>query len=149
MLKGAKAVTMLPVVDLDRARRFYQELLGLTLVATGLSGPLNPGALFEAAGETQIYLFQRPATRADHTVVSFLVNDIESVVAALKSKGVEFEDYDTEQLRTFNSIARFGVLKGAWFMDSEGNNIELAELLDESELVSSTLSDTAGRNEIG
>jgi catechol 2,3-dioxygenase-like lactoylglutathione lyase family enzyme len=129
MLDGAKAVTMLPVVDLDRAKRFYEETLGLKVVAAGLSGPLNPGILLEAGGETQIYLFQRAVTRADHTVVSFLVENIGSIVATLKSKGIVFEEYDTEQLRTFNSIARFGVLQGAWFKDTEGNNIELAELV--------------------
>lgn len=129
MLTRAKAVTMLPVVDLDRARRFYEEILGLKLVATGLSGPLNPGVLFDAGDESQIYLFQRTATRANHTVVSFLVKDLESVVAALKNKGIVFEEYDTGQLRTCNSIARFGVLQGAWFEDTEGNNIELAEIL--------------------
>jgi catechol 2,3-dioxygenase-like lactoylglutathione lyase family enzyme len=130
MLKNAVAVTMLPVVDMERARKFYEEELGLKLVTSGLSGPLNPGTLYEAGGGTKIYLFQRAATKADHTVLSFLVSDIENVVNKLKERGIVFEEYDTSQLKTVNSIASFGVLKGAWFHDTEGNNIEIAQIVE-------------------
>jgi catechol 2,3-dioxygenase-like lactoylglutathione lyase family enzyme len=129
-LNNAKAVTMLPVGDLARAQKFYEETLGLKLVAAGLSGPLNPGALYEAGAQTQIYLFQRAPTRADHTVISFLVEDIEKVVSELKAKNIAFLEYDTPQLKTVNSIAQFGALKGAWFNDTEGNNIEIAQIVD-------------------
>ena len=129
MLNEARAVTMVPVLDMERAQKFYKEKLGLKLVAAGMSGPLNPGALYQAGGETQIYLFQRATIRGDHTVVSFLVDDIESVVAELKADGIEFEEYNTQQIKTVNSIAEFGILKGAWFNDTEGNNIEIAQVM--------------------
>jgi catechol 2,3-dioxygenase-like lactoylglutathione lyase family enzyme len=130
VLENAMAVTMLPVVDLERARKFYEETLGLRLVNSGLSGPLNPGALYEAGAGTKIYLFQRAATKADHTVVSFLVSNIKKIVNELKASGIVFEEYDTPQLKTVNSIASFGVLKGAWFQDTEGNNIEIAQIVE-------------------
>jgi catechol 2,3-dioxygenase-like lactoylglutathione lyase family enzyme len=117
---------------MERARKFYEETLGLKPVAYGISGDLNPGALYEAGGDTKIYLFQRAVSKADHTVVSFLVSDIEDVVNKLKARGIVFEEYDTSQLKTVNSIASFGVLKGAWFHDTEGNNIEIAQIVEAS-----------------
>jgi predicted enzyme related to lactoylglutathione lyase len=99
MLKNAMVITMLPVVDMERARKFYGETLG-QLVTSGSSGPLNPGALYEAGGETKIHLFQRASTKARHTVVSFLVSDIEDSVNKLKARGIVLEVYDTSQLKT-------------------------------------------------
>jgi hypothetical protein len=58
-------------------------------------------------------------------------------VAELKAKGIEFEEYSTQQLKSVNSIAdvnsiaEYGVLKGAWFNDTEGNNIEIAQVMKE------------------
>ena len=53
--------------------------------------------------------------------MGFETADVEGDVAALKKKGVKFEDYDMPGLKTVDSIATFGKLKGAWFRDSEGN----------------------------
>ena len=128
MLGEAKAITMIPVQDIKRARHFYEMILGLKVVAEDLSGPQNPGILFQAGGESQVYLFRRESSNADHTLISFLVEDIEREVKELRVKGITFEKYDTPQLRTIDGIARFGKLKGAWFKDSEGNNIEIAQL---------------------
>ena len=53
--------------------------------------------------------------------MGFETDDVEGDVAALKKKGVKFEDYDMPGLKTVNSIASFGPLKAAWFRDCEGN----------------------------
>jgi hypothetical protein len=57
------------------------------------------------------------------------VEDVESAVAALKTRGVVFEEYDVPSLSTVNSIATVGPGKGAWFQDSEGNLLSLAQLV--------------------
>jgi hypothetical protein len=62
-----------------------------------------------------------------HTQAMWLVEDVESEVAALKARGVVFEEYDVPELSTVNSIATVGPGKGAWFQDSEGNLLSLAQ----------------------
>jgi hypothetical protein len=57
----------------------------------------------------------------------WLMEDVESEVATLKARGVVFEEYDLPSLKTVNSIATIGPGKGAWFKDSEGNLLSLAQ----------------------
>lgn len=83
------------------------------------------------AVKLKFIFFERGATKADHTVVAFVVDDINNRVSGLKLKGVVFEECDTRQLKTVDSVAKFGVIKGAWFRDTEGNNIEVAQLVNE------------------
>ncbi|UCF13719.1 MAG: VOC family protein [Thermoplasmatales archaeon] len=116
MLVNAQLVATVPVVDLERARRFYEEKLDLNLCEIN-----EQGIVFEAGDETQLYLYKRDQTKADHTVASFLVEDIETEVKRLKEKGVVFEEYDSPQIKTINSIATTGEYKSAWFKDTEGN----------------------------
>ena len=123
MLSGATCTATLPVVDLDRAKQFYGETLGLT--------PENEspaGVFFKCSNGTGLLLYPRGATKADHTAVGFEVQDIEAEVRALKAKGVVFEEYDSPELKTVDSIATWGVQKGAWFKDTEGNILGLAYL---------------------
>ncbi|MFC1871638.1 VOC family protein, partial [Chloroflexota bacterium] len=109
----------LPVVDIKRATGFYQDKLGLKVVR---EDP-GPGALFQAGNGTHIYLYQREPTKADHTVASFSVTDVETEVRELKEKGVKFEDLDIPSmgLKTVQGIATMGGMKAAWFKDTEGN----------------------------
>ncbi len=62
-----------------------------------------------------------------YTQALWLVEDVESEVAALKARGVVFEEYDLPSLKTVNNIATIGPNKGAWFKDSEGNLLSLAQ----------------------
>ncbi len=119
MLANATVHATLPVVDLARARKFYEEKLGLKVVRTDPS----PGAMLQAGGGTTLYIYQRGATKADHTVASFEVDDVEAEIKDLKAKGVVFEEYDMPGLKTVNSIATMGPLKGGWFKDTEGNTL--------------------------
>lgn len=126
MLTNAMVNPTLPVVDIKRARRFYEEKLGLKMV---MEDP-SPGAWFQAAQGTMLYLYQRAATKADHTVASFTVGDIEAEVKELKSKGVKFEEYNipSMKLKTVSSIATMDGMKTAWFKDTEGNILAVAEM---------------------
>ena len=126
MLSNATIYPTLPVVDLNRAKKFYQEKLGLKLVNED-----SMGAMF-SAGQCMVYLYQRSATKADHTVAFFNVDNIESEVRDLKNKGVKFEEYDIPnmKIKTVNSIATTEGIKSAWFKDTEGNILGIGELID-------------------
>jgi catechol 2,3-dioxygenase-like lactoylglutathione lyase family enzyme len=122
MLASFPVVTSMPAVDIERARRFYTETLGLKPVQIRVPD----GALFEAGKGSQIYLYQRGPTKADHTAATFTVEDIEQAVDDLTARGVVFEQYDIGELKTdARGIATLGPSKSAWFKDSEGNILEI------------------------
>ena len=117
MLFDSAVTTMLPVKDMERARRFYEGRLGLT------PGGFRPdGKFVYAVGGSTLALFPKPeGTKADHTAISFRVPDIAAAIKALKSAGVVFEDYDFPGLKTVDHVCVLGAEKAAWFMDTEGN----------------------------
>jgi catechol 2,3-dioxygenase-like lactoylglutathione lyase family enzyme len=122
MLGEAKAVATIPVVDLDRARDFYGQTLGLTQL---WESPVS--IRFGAGDGSEISVFRRSPTTADHTVAHFEVGDIEAVVRDLEARGVVFIDYDDGPLQTTNHIAALGPARGAWFNDTEGNVLGLRQ----------------------
>ena len=73
-------------------------------------------------------LYKRAATKADNTAAGFLVDDLEATMKELRAKGVKFEEYDFPGLKTVNGIATTDGEKGAWFKDTEGNILALAEM---------------------
>jgi len=118
MLADYPITTALPAVDLERARRFYAEKLVLTPEREIPGGLL----LYRCGGDTRFSLFtSQGAASGTHTQASWVVDDVEAEVAALKARGVIFEEYDTPSLKTVNSIVTAGPIKGGWFKDSEGN----------------------------
>lgn len=125
MLADHPIATALPAVDLERAKRFYAEKLGLTPEME------LPGAfLYRCGADTRFSLFtSQGEALGTHTQASWIVDDVESEVAALKARGVVFEEYDTPSLKTVNSIATGGPLKGGWFRDSEGNLLGVVQFV--------------------
>lgn len=123
MLSTARVSATIPVVDIDRAKKFYSETLGLTLKETDELG----GAIVLAGDGTDLYLFHRAPTKADHTVAGFLVDDIEAEVADLQAKGLTFEEIVLGPLKTVNGIATIGNQKAAWLKDTEGNILGLSQ----------------------
>lgn len=123
MLANAAVTTMLPVIDMARARDFYERRLGIKL------GGLKPdGKFVYTVGGTTLALFPKPeGTKADHTAVSFQVPDIGQSIKELKRNGVVFEDYDFPGLKTVDHVCVLGAEKAAWFKDTEGNYLCLHE----------------------
>ena len=114
---------MLPVKDMARARRFYEQSLGLQV-----AGGRPDGKFVYRCGGTEIALFPRPeGPKAQHTALSFRVKDITSAIALLKSRGVAFADYDYPGLKTIGHVCVLGSEKAAWFEDPEGNILCLHE----------------------
>jgi catechol 2,3-dioxygenase-like lactoylglutathione lyase family enzyme len=125
MLENAKVATRLPAQDLERARAFYEEKLGLEPAEE------RPGGLLYRCGHTEFALFESAgAPSGEHTQMAFEVEDIEATVEQLRERGVIFEEYDVPGLTTVSAIAEVEgnyPSKGgkgeraAWFRDSEGN----------------------------
>ena len=120
-LTNAPVAPMLPAVDLERAKKFYGEKLGLAPMSMDMPGI----AMYHAGAGTMLGLYQRDATKADHTVACFEVTNIEETIADLKSRGVMFEEYNDPGFTTVDSIVTEGANKAAWFKDTEGNILGL------------------------
>jgi catechol 2,3-dioxygenase-like lactoylglutathione lyase family enzyme len=120
MLSEFQAVTTLVVTDVDEAKRFYGEQLGLTLLEE-----TPAGCRFGAGKGSQLTIRRGQPPAGGQTVAHFEVDDIESVVRDLVSRSVAFEDYETP--KTVNFIAQFGPVRGAWFKDPAGNVLGLRE----------------------
>lgn len=125
MLSHSSVTTMLPVIDMVRARAFYEDCLGLQ------PGALRPdGKFVYQVGGSALALFPKPGgTKAEHTAISFQVPDIAASIEALKNRGVVFEDYDFPDFKTVNHVCVLGSEKAAWFKDTEGNYLCLHEEL--------------------
>jgi extradiol dioxygenase family protein len=122
MLDGFAVHATLPASDLDRARRWYEEKLGLKPVRED-----EVGVWFEFAGSRLLLYQSGYAGTAQSTSAEFLVEDIESVMSGLRARGVAFEEYDFPGLKTENGLATIGEHKTGWFRDSEGNILSLDE----------------------
>ncbi|MFF0218604.1 VOC family protein [Streptomyces vinaceus] len=130
-LARAHVSTRLPARDLDRARRFYAERLGLEPVDE------RPGGLLYRCGTTEFVLFTSTGSApGTFTQMALTVEDIDAVVAELRRRGVTFEDVDAPGFRTEDGIAEIAgnyPSKGArgeraaWFRDSEGNLLGIGE----------------------
>jgi predicted enzyme related to lactoylglutathione lyase len=124
MLANAPVTTILPVVNMQRARDFYEKKLGLKPVGLKPDGKF----VYSTGGGAVIALFPKEGgTKADHTAISFQVPDIAAEIKSLKAAGVVFEDYDFPGLKTVNHVCVLGAEKAAWFKDTEGNYLCLHE----------------------
>jgi catechol 2,3-dioxygenase-like lactoylglutathione lyase family enzyme len=130
MLERGKVATRLPAQDLDRARAFYSEKLGLE------PSEERPGGLLYRCASGEFALFASAgAPSSEHTQMGWEVEDIEAVVEELRRRGVEFEEYDLPGLTTVDGIAEIEGNypskgtgeRGAWFRDSEGNLVGLGQ----------------------
>jgi catechol 2,3-dioxygenase-like lactoylglutathione lyase family enzyme len=130
MLGDKMAYTVLPAVDIKRARKFYEDKLGLKVMMEDK----GPGLMLMAGGGSMVYIYQRGATKADHTVLEFKVDDLDAEMKELRGKGVKFEEYDIPAMgiKTMNGVATMGsgmdMEKAAWFKDSEGNILALGQM---------------------
>ena len=125
MLGNAPVTAILPAVDIERAKKFYVQKLGLKHI----DGLGSGSAMFECGQGTRLFLYQRDVpTKAEHTVAGWQVDDIETAVEALRKRGVAFEKYDLPGLKTDKrGIATAGSAKSAWFKDTEGNILSISK----------------------
>jgi catechol 2,3-dioxygenase-like lactoylglutathione lyase family enzyme len=113
----------IPAQDLNRARQFYAEKLGLQPESE------TPGGLIYRCKDSWFTLFpSRGVSTGQFTQAGWTTDNIEADVAELKARGLVFEEYDYPNLKTVNSIAVTGPGRAAWFKDSEGNLLGLIQM---------------------
>lgn len=122
MINATMVVATVPVTDLERAKEFYGNVVGLSFLWE------TPAAVrYRCGSASEISVFKRPPITTEHTLAHFEVDDIEAVVQDLAAKGVEFVDYADGPLTTTDHIAHLGPALAAWFRDPDGNTLGLRQ----------------------
>ena len=112
----------IPTKDLARAREFYEGVLGLTPTRD-----LGVEVVYRA-GQSEFDVYETPsAGTAQHTLGTFIVDDVRAAVDELRTQGVVFEEYDFPGLKTIDGVAQAGPDKVAWFKDPDGNILALTQ----------------------
>jgi catechol 2,3-dioxygenase-like lactoylglutathione lyase family enzyme len=123
MLQNSPMYAYIPVRDVARARRFYEDKLGFKPGAR-----IEDGVVYEFGKGTSCFLYPTPNAGTSRASQAFWqVQDIEREVAELKQRGVKFEDYDTPEMKTKDGIFTASSGKAAWFKDTEGNIMALVQ----------------------
>ena len=121
MLGDKDAVANIAVRNLQVARKFYEDTLGLTQV-----GAEGEELIVFRSGKSTINVYRsRYAGTNQATAVTWTVGDVEGVIRALKAKGVTFEHYDIPDLTRNGDVHVAGDIKVAWFKDPDGNILNI------------------------
>lgn len=123
MLRDADAMATIAVKDLETARKFYEEKIGLER-AGNAQGVLN----FKSGNSKIVVYVSQYAGTNKATAATWHVADAEAEVAALRSKGVKFEHYDLPGLTRKGDLHMAGSFKGAWFRDPDGNILHILSM---------------------
>ena len=123
MLGRSEAIATIAVKDLDAARKFYSDTLGLSLTEDQ-----EPGTLSYQTGGAKLFVYPSQfAGTNEATALTWIVNDVEAMVAGLRSKGITFEHYpDLPDTKLAGDVHVSGDKKLAWFKDPDGNIHALA-----------------------
>jgi catechol 2,3-dioxygenase-like lactoylglutathione lyase family enzyme len=121
MLQTRNAFSSFSVNDLQKARDFYAQTLGLKVNESEMGLEIRPG-------DTDVFIYPKPNhTPASFTVLNFLVDDIDKAVDELMQKGVRFEQYEGEIKTDEKGIHHNGGPSIAWFKDPAGNILSVLE----------------------
>jgi len=126
LLAERRVHVTLPVADLDRARGFYEDILGFTPYS------VQPTAVLYRAGEGTLFAASKGSalSSGSHTQMAFTTDDLEGEVADARARGIVFEEYDFPGFTTVDGIAPVGPNRAAWFKDPEGNLIAIIQFAD-------------------
>jgi catechol 2,3-dioxygenase-like lactoylglutathione lyase family enzyme len=123
MLGKADAMPMIAVKDIDRARKFYEDTLGLET-----NDAMGGEVLEVKSGDTVINVYRSEHAGTNKaTALTFAVDDIEAEVRELKDKGIFFEQYDMPGLEKRGDLYVAEGMKTTWFKDPDGNILSLFE----------------------
>ena len=124
MLSAAPIRAYIPATNVARARKFYEEIVGLRPKED------YAGGVIYACGNSEVFLYPTPNAGTSKASQAFWsVTDVEAEVAELKARGVTFEEYDMPGVTMKNSIASGGGARTAWFKDTEGNILAVSQTL--------------------
>ena len=125
MLQDSPMYSYIPAKDLARARKFYEEKVGLKV-----KEEVNGGVVYAFGQGTAAFLYPTPNAGTSKASQAFWsVADVDREIEALKARGVVFEDYDMPGVKSSSGAITAGGAKAAWFKDSEGNIMALIQTL--------------------
>jgi catechol 2,3-dioxygenase-like lactoylglutathione lyase family enzyme len=125
-LSDSEVVSVIAVSDIDRAREFYEGVLGLSAGAERPDG----GVRYPCGGGTSLHVYPSPdnAGKSTATLAGFEVADIDTAVDELAAKGAGFEHYDLGPIKTNEKgIAELGDARSAWMKDPDGNILSVIQ----------------------
>ena len=122
MLGTADALATLAVKDTAAAAKFYEEKVGLKKLESDMDG-----VLVYQSGNSRLLVYQSQFAGTNQaTAATWVVDDVDGEVRALKSKGVAFERYDFPDVTRDGDVHVFGKTRAAWFKDPDGNILSIA-----------------------
>ncbi len=122
-LSAAPVLPILLATDLAASRAFYEDKLGLTVEEAS-----DSAVTYRLAGESRLRLTaSSEGTKDSQTQAAFLVEDVRAAVTALRARGVEFEEYDTDEVTTEDGVADQGEALVAWVTDPGGNVVGIEQ----------------------
>lgn len=120
--KNTKAFSSFSVKNLDEAKRFYDQMLGLPVSES------DEGLILQTKGGIEVFIYPKPDhTPATFTVLNFVVDDVDRAVDELTKLGIRFQLYDKGELKTDDRGVFQGKPKIAWFKDPAGNFLSILE----------------------
>jgi predicted enzyme related to lactoylglutathione lyase len=124
MLSNAPIRAYIPASNVPRARKFYEQIVGLKP-----KEEYSGGVIYECGG-AEVFLYPTPnAGTSQASQAYWSVTDVEAEVTELKSRRVKFEEYNMPSIKMTKSIATAGGAKTAWFKDTEGNILAISQRL--------------------
>ena len=124
MLKDGQAAATLAVADLDRARKFYTDTLGFSVMD---EGPM--GLLLQAGQGTVLFVYPSEFAGTNKaTAASFNVADFDATIEDLRGRGITFLEFDYEGMKTENGVMQTPEGPAAWFTDPDGNIINVGHM---------------------
>ncbi|GAA2040407.1 glyoxalase/bleomycin resistance/dioxygenase family protein [Agromyces tropicus] len=122
MFENSLASGVLPASDFERAQRFWHDVFGLDPVRTDVGGAMY------VIGSVPVLVYPSEFAGTNRaTAFSIMTDDLDRDMAVLREKGVTFLEYDLEEFKTVDGVVDMEGERGAWFEDSEGNIIAIAQ----------------------
>lgn len=123
MLSQSQIIAYVPVSDLPRARKFYEGQLGFRPLDTN-----EEGVMYESAKGSRFFTYKSAGAGTNKASTAYWeVSDLDAEMADLRKRGIVFEEYDSPGFKTVNGVATGGGVRSAWFKDTEGNILALAQ----------------------
>ena len=120
MLKNSDAIATVAVKNLDSARKFYEQTLGLKKIIE------NEEVLAFKSGKSTLFVYRSQYAGTNKaTAVTWVSDEVDDLVKTLKGRGVSFEHYDLPNMTRQGDLHVAGAMKTAWFKDPDGNILGL------------------------
>ena len=125
MLKEKPSSAIVAVHDVDRARKFYTETLGLEPKRESMQGMITL-----RTGDSQLIVYESEfaGTNKANAVTWNAGDDFDEIAAQLKEQGIKFEEYPDMGMEISGGIHRSGDFKAVWFKDPDGNILNIGNM---------------------